>query len=62
MSGKGESTSGSEGRSEGMLLRIWRSVFPRPIVPRTERDRRKTIIDFYTEAKIVTERYWPENA
>ena len=47
MSGKGESTSGSEGRSEGMLLRIWRSVFPRPIVPRTERDRRKTIIDFF---------------
>jgi quinol-cytochrome oxidoreductase complex cytochrome b subunit len=47
MGKKGESTSGDEGRRDGVLLRVWRSVFPRPIVPRTERDRRKTILDFF---------------
>ncbi len=31
----------------GLARRIWRSVFPRPIVPRTERERRKTILDFF---------------
>ena len=39
--------SGTEHIREGVLLRIWRSVFPRPIVPRTERERRKTILDFF---------------
>jgi quinol-cytochrome oxidoreductase complex cytochrome b subunit len=42
-----ESTSGDESRPEGLVRRVWRSVFPRPIVPRTERDRRKTILDFF---------------
>ena len=31
----------------GFAARILRSVFPRPIVPRTERERRKTILDFF---------------
>jgi len=31
----------------GVLRRVWRSVFPRPIVPRTERERRKTILEFF---------------
>ncbi len=30
-----------------MAGRIWRSVFPRPIVPRTDRERRKTILEFF---------------
>ncbi len=47
MDKKGESMSGNERRREGVLQRVWRSVFPRPIVPRTERDRRKTILDFF---------------
>jgi quinol-cytochrome oxidoreductase complex cytochrome b subunit len=47
MDRKGDSTSGNERRREGVLLRVWRSVFPRPIVPRTERDRHKTILDFF---------------
>ncbi len=37
---------GAESR-EGAVRRIWRSVFPRPIVPRTERERHKTILDFF---------------
>ncbi len=35
-----------EARS-GVILRVWRSVFPRPIMPRTEREQRKTILDFF---------------
>lgn len=31
----------------GTVRRIWRSVLPRPIVPRTERERRKVILDFF---------------
>jgi quinol-cytochrome oxidoreductase complex cytochrome b subunit len=31
----------------GLFVRIWRSVFPRPIIPRTEKERRKTILDFF---------------
>ena len=31
----------------GLIVRVWRSVFPRPIVPRTEREQRKTILDFF---------------
>ena len=27
--------------------RIWRSIFPRPIVPRTDKDRRRAILDFF---------------
>ena len=34
-------------QQNGIFLRIWRSVFPRPIVPRTEKERRKTILDFF---------------
>ena len=26
---------------------IWRSVFPRPLVPRTERERRRTVLEFF---------------
>ena len=36
----------TEARS-GLIVRVWRSVFPRPIVPRTEREQRKTILDFF---------------
>jgi len=38
--------TGGEAKA-GVLRRVWRSVFPRPIVPKTERDRRKTILDFF---------------
>jgi quinol-cytochrome oxidoreductase complex cytochrome b subunit len=38
--------TGGEARS-GVLWRVWHSIFPRPIVPKTERDRRKTILDFF---------------
>ena len=31
----------------GLIVRVWRSIFPRPIVPRTEREQRKTILDFF---------------
>jgi len=31
----------------GFLVEVWRSAFPRPIVPRTERERRRTIFDFF---------------
>jgi quinol-cytochrome oxidoreductase complex cytochrome b subunit len=31
----------------GVFSRVWRSVFPRPIVPRSERDRRKTVLEFF---------------
>jgi quinol-cytochrome oxidoreductase complex cytochrome b subunit len=34
-------------RPRGVLAEIWRSIFPRPIVPRTERDRRRTILAFF---------------
>ena len=35
------------GPSTGMPTRIWRSIFPRAIVPRTERERHKTILEFF---------------
>lgn len=38
---------GGEQARDGALRRVWSSVFPRPIVPRTERERRKTILDFF---------------
>jgi quinol-cytochrome oxidoreductase complex cytochrome b subunit len=44
---KSESMLADEHHREGVLLRVWRSVFPRAIVPRTERERRKTIFDFF---------------
>ena len=47
MDRKSESMSADEHHREGVLLRVWRSVFPRAIVPRTERERRKTILDFF---------------
>ncbi len=47
MSRKDESTSGSQNRPAGFFRRVWRSVFPRPIVPRTEKERRKTILEFF---------------
>jgi quinol-cytochrome oxidoreductase complex cytochrome b subunit len=31
----------------GAVTRVWRSIFPRPILPRTERDRRKAILEFF---------------
>ncbi len=31
----------------GFFAEVWRSVFPRPIVPHTERERRKTILNFF---------------
>jgi len=36
-----------DGRRPGYLVEVWRSVFPRPIVPRTERERRRSIIQFF---------------
>ncbi len=38
---------GGEEARESAVRRFWRSVFPGPIVPRTERERRKTILDFF---------------
>ncbi len=38
---------GGEEPREGAVRRVWHSVFPGPIVPRTERERRKTILDFF---------------
>jgi quinol-cytochrome oxidoreductase complex cytochrome b subunit len=37
----------SDDHGGGVARRIWRSVFPRPIVPRTERERRKAVLDFF---------------
>mgnify|MGYP001819097078 CR=1 FL=1 len=34
-------------KRNGLVVRIWRSIFPRPIIPRTEKERRKTILDFF---------------
>jgi len=34
-------------RPSGFFAEIWRSIFPRPIVPRTERARRRTILEFF---------------
>ena len=31
----------------GFFGEVWRSIFPRPIVPRTDRERRKAILDFF---------------
>jgi quinol-cytochrome oxidoreductase complex cytochrome b subunit len=42
-----ESSPGAEQAREGLAGRIWRSIFPRPIVPQTERDRRRTVLDFF---------------
>ncbi len=37
-----------QAENDGRLARrLWRSVFPRPIVPRTDRERRKAILDFF---------------
>ena len=36
-----------EGSHLTFFVEVWRSVFPRPIVPHTERERRKTILDFF---------------
>jgi len=38
---------GAEPQAESLPQRIWRSIFPRPIVPRSERERRKTILEFF---------------
>ncbi len=35
------------GKGESPLPRIWRSVFPQPIVRRTEKERRRAILDFF---------------
>ncbi len=39
--------NGGAERPEGAARRVWRSIFPRPIVPKTERERRKTILDVF---------------
>ena len=49
MAKKGESVSGEDRGLQAVPLRVWRSVFPRPIVPRTEKERRKTILDFFRD-------------
>jgi quinol-cytochrome oxidoreductase complex cytochrome b subunit len=38
---------GGEEPREGAVRRIWRSVFPRPIVPKTDRERRTAILQFF---------------
>ncbi|MEJ2582181.1 MAG: cytochrome b N-terminal domain-containing protein, partial [Acidobacteriota bacterium] len=38
--------TGDEER-RNLAAEIWRSIFPRPIVPRTERDQRRTIIEYF---------------
>jgi quinol-cytochrome oxidoreductase complex cytochrome b subunit len=42
-----ESSPGAEQGRNGLARRVWRSIFPRPIVPQTERERRRTILDFF---------------
>ena len=39
-------TEENDGRSS-VVAEIWRSIFPRPIIPRTERERRRTILEFF---------------
>jgi quinol-cytochrome oxidoreductase complex cytochrome b subunit len=39
--------SDQELQPSGFFAEIWRSIFPRPIVPRTERERRRTILQFF---------------
>ena len=39
-------TTGEE-TTAGVARRVWRSIFPRPIVPRTERERRRTILEVF---------------
>jgi quinol-cytochrome oxidoreductase complex cytochrome b subunit len=34
-------------KSWTLVTEVWRSVFPRPIVPRTEREQRRTIIEYF---------------
>jgi quinol-cytochrome oxidoreductase complex cytochrome b subunit len=36
-----------DGRGSGFIVEIWRSIFPRPIVPRTERERRRKVLEFF---------------
>ncbi len=43
---KHASHAGDEHR-RSLAVEIWRSVFPRPIVPRTEREQRRTIIEYF---------------
>jgi quinol-cytochrome oxidoreductase complex cytochrome b subunit len=30
-----------------LLTRVWQSIFPKPIVPKTERERHKTVLEFF---------------
>ncbi len=43
----GQQRDGGEEERESAVRRVWRSIFPRPIVPKTERERRKTILDVF---------------
>jgi quinol-cytochrome oxidoreductase complex cytochrome b subunit len=36
-----------EGIRQGFFGGVWRSIFPRPIRPRTDRERRRTILEFF---------------
>jgi quinol-cytochrome oxidoreductase complex cytochrome b subunit len=40
------SAAGDKGR-QGFFAEVWRSIFPRPLVPKTERERRRSIIQYF---------------
>jgi quinol-cytochrome oxidoreductase complex cytochrome b subunit len=44
-----EKPPGPEGKDRGraLLAEVWRSIFPRPIRPRTERERRRKVLEFF---------------
>jgi hypothetical protein len=36
-----------DAQASGFFSEIWRSIFPRPIRPRTERERRRKVLEFF---------------
>jgi len=47
MSDANAPTPNQESGRPGFFADVWRSIFPRPIVPHTERERRKTILEVF---------------
>jgi quinol-cytochrome oxidoreductase complex cytochrome b subunit len=47
MADEDNATMGAKQGAASLPRRVWRSIFPRPIVPRTERERRRTILEFF---------------
>ncbi|MCW8985535.1 MAG: cytochrome b N-terminal domain-containing protein [Thermoanaerobaculales bacterium] len=47
MSGAKPPASDEHQSRSAFFVEIWRSVFPRPIMPRTERERRRKVLEFF---------------